>query len=321
MEEDQVAGPLPLVLEGASTVPDEFVAYANSVTRQREQKRRRLRMVATGGVAAAIALVFALIVVGGGGPGSTNAAAQVIRGARTTLAEHTADLTISCSINDNGQSVPISGTGYADLSANLETMTLSFASNGSTLQETVLQNGPAIYLQLIENDQNAISQVVPGKTWVQLPSEQTSTTELGDGSSNILAQLQLLAAQGNTVVTLGPSTVNGESVTGYQVTVTRKAMAAELKRAEAKGGVEASTIKSALKIFSLSPPVLDVWIGSNNLVQSEKVVISASASRATVGGDVDVAFSNYGSQVSVAIPAANQVAAYGAFLSAAKAAG
>jgi hypothetical protein len=321
MEEDQI--PESSQAQANDVNPDhhEFFDYANSVTEHDLSRRRKRRAFATTGIVTVIVLVIAIVVVGGGGPGSSDAAAQVIRGARTTLAEDTADLQITGSFSANGQSVPVSGSGYADLSSGLETMTTSFDSSGTTLQETVLQNGGAMYMQVMQNNQNSITQLLPGKSWVQLPDTESTPSGLGAGTSNILAQLQLLASRGNTVVSLGSSTMNGQSVSGYQVTITRKAMSNEIKQAEAKGGVAASAMKAALKNFSLNPLVLDVWLGTNDLVQSEKIVLSGSEGGVPIAGDLDIVFSNYGSPVTVSIPAANQIVSYSAFLSAAKAAG
>jgi hypothetical protein len=98
-------------------------------------------------------------------------------------------------------------------------------------------------------------------------------------------------------------------------------MATGLKRAEAEGGVEASAIKEAVGKFSIKPPEIDVWIDSSGLLQRESAVMSISTGGATVGGEIDIDFSNYGTQTSVTIPTANQVASYSTFLSAAQAAG
>jgi hypothetical protein len=320
MEEGQAPDP-PLSEGGWRYLDqDDFLEFGNSDVQGRDRRRLKKRMFVAGGVATVIVLVTALVVVGGAGPGSTNAAAQVMRSARTTLAAHTADLQISGSITGNGQSIPITGSGYADLSAGLETMTVNFSANTTSLQETEVQNGATVYLQLVENDQNLVSQAIPGKNWVQLPVA-TPTSGLGEGTPNIPAQLQLLTAQGNTVTSLGSSTINGEAVNGYQVIITKKAMAAGLKREEAQGGVVAATIKADLKEFSFNPPQIDVWVNSSDLLQREKVVISISTGSATVGGEIDIDFSNYGTQSEVTIPAASQVAPYSTFLSAAQAAG
>jgi hypothetical protein len=320
MEEGQVPEPPLSGGEWRYLDQDDFLEFGNSDVQGRVRRRQKKRMFVAGGVGAAIVLVIALVVVGGAGPGSTNAAAQVMRSARTTLAAHTADLQISGSITGDGQSIPITGSGYADLSANLETMTVSFSAKNTSLQETEVQNGATVYLQLIENDQNIVSQVIPGKNWVQIPVA-TPTSGLGDGTPNILAQLQLLTAQGNTVTSLGSSTINGEAVKGYQVIITKKAMAAGLKREEALGGAEASAIKAALNEFSINPPQIDVWVNSSDLLQREKTVISVSTGSTTVGGEIDIDFSNYGTQTEVTIPAGSQVAPYSTFLSAAQAAG
>ncbi len=321
MEEDRTSEQLPSGDEWRYRDQDDYLKLGDHVTEGHDGKRIRNRVFVAGGVAAAIVLGVALAIVGGAGPGSTDAAAQVMRSARTTLAARTADLQIMGSLSDNGQTIPITGSGYADLSAGLETMTFNFSSSGTNLQETEVLNGSALYLQLIENDQNLINQLVPGKAWVQLPINTAASSGLGEGTPNIFTQLQLLTAQGNTVTSLGSSNINGEAVNGYQVIITKKAMASGLKRAEADGGVDAAAIKEALSKVSIAPPEVDVWIDSSGLLQRERAVISISTGGTTVGGDIDVDFSNYGTQTAVTVPAASQVAPYSSFLSAAQAAG
>jgi hypothetical protein len=91
-----------------------------------------------------------------------------------------------------------------------------------------------------------------------VPLGAASTAGLSAGTPNVLGQLQILSAQGNTVVPLGASTINGTSVTGYQVTITQKALTAAYKRAEAQGGAQAQAVKSFLKSASINAPVIKV---------------------------------------------------------------
>lgn len=275
----------------------------------------------TAGAAVAITLVVSLVFIGAGGPGSKDASAQVEMGARATLAEHTVAMEVSGSLTANGQSIPMSGSGFADLSSRLETLTMSFSANGTAVQETVLADGPSAYMQVVENDQNAIAQLLPGKHWVEMPLGASASSVLGAGTPNILSQLQLLTQQGNAVVSLGSSTINGEAVTGYQVTITHEAMVAASKRLLAKGGAEAQEMRALLSSISMEPPVIEVWLGADHLLRREKVSMSASSIGNSVSGDVEVDFSNYGSPVTVSIPAAGDVATYSDFLAAANAAG
>jgi hypothetical protein len=280
--------------------------------------KRRLTMSV---LAVVVVLVISFVVIGGSGPGSNDAAAQVAIGARATLAENSVTLNLSGSFSVNGQTIPVSGSGFADLSSKVETMSASFSADGTSVQEIVISNGPSAYMQMLENSQNVISELLPGKQWVQMPVGAATSAGLGIGSPNILGQLQVLSEHGNAVTSLGSSTINGEPVTGYQVTLTQAAMLAAIKRQESHGGAEAQAVKSFLKTSSFGGTVFKLWLGSDHLLAREEVTLSLTADGTTGTGDMTMDFSRYGSPVSVSIPAAGSVASLSVFEAAAKAAG
>jgi hypothetical protein len=295
---------------------DLVFAYAQEVTRSKEQARRTRRNILVASAAVVLTLVLTLVAIGASGPGSKDAAAQVELGARTTLAKNTVAIQISGSFTVDGRTVPITGSGAADLSSHLEDLSMSFAANGTSIEETLLADGNAADMQITENGQNEIETVLPGKDWVQLPLDSSSDS----GSTNILSQLQVLTHQGNTVTSLGSSTINGASVTGYQVTIGKKAMAAAYKKAVADGGADASVLENELKNITIKPPTISLWIGSNNLLAREEVALSIGTAGTSVAGDMTMDFSDYGVPVSVSVPASSDVASYDDFLAAAKAA-
>jgi hypothetical protein len=282
---------------------------------------RRRRHVALTAAAVAVVLVISLIVIGVSGPGSKDAAAEVILGARTTLAKNSVDLTLSGSMSADGQTIPLGGSGFADSSKDLESVTLTFSDENIPIQETILSDAGNAYMQITENNQNQITRAIPGKQWVQVPLGASQSTGLSATTPNILNQLQVLTQQGNTVVPLGTSTINGESVTGYQVTITKAAMAAEFKRVEARGGAEAKALEQGLKVISLNPPVIKLWLNADNLLAREEVLISETTSGVTASGDLFINFSNYGSASTITTPAAGSVASFQAFIAAADAPG
>jgi hypothetical protein len=296
---------------------DEALTYSPVATGTLEHRRgrRRLAMVS---VALVAALVITLVVIGAGGPGSGDASAQVILGARTTLAKNSLALTYSGSITVGGQAIAVTGTGMADLATRVEASTLSFNVQGHSVVETLLGNDDSSYMQMTENGKNLVSELLPGKQWVQLISTASSGAQ--SDSQNVQTQLQLLTQRGNKVVPLGPSTINGRAVTGYQVTMTAKAIRAAEKRLAAENGAPTGLEKEMFSGFERQPPVVKIWIDANHLVTREEVLISFSTVGAAVGGDVIVDFSKYGGPVSISIPAAGVVGSYSAFEAAAKAA-
>src|SRR5580704_6540375 len=104
-------------------------------------KRGSLKRWSMIAAALAIVVVVSFVVIGGSGPGAKDAAAQVMLGARTTLAKDTVKFTIHGSISDNTQSIPITGSGVANLSSNTESVSLAFDANYTAIRETVVADG------------------------------------------------------------------------------------------------------------------------------------------------------------------------------------
>jgi hypothetical protein len=312
---------------GATATPsdagaeDPIFAYAHGAGEDQNHRRRKGRRLVTISAGLVLVLVVSLVATGVSGPGSKDADAQVELGARTTLAAGSATLTISGSLTANGQSIPITGSGFANLSTGLESVMMSFNANGTALNETELTDGANAYMQISVNGQNEVAQLVPGKDWVDLPTAASSTSKLGSSAPNILSQLQVLTQQGNTVVSLGSSTIDGVAVTGYQVTFSQDAMAAAAKRVEKLSAAESQAVTAVIHEFTKSPPVMKLWIDANHLLRREEVSIGVSTSTGTVSSDAVIDFSDYGTPISVSIPAAGDVASYSAFMAAAQAAG
>ncbi|MGD0691770.1 MAG: hypothetical protein ABSA22_05465 [Acidimicrobiales bacterium] len=281
------------------------------------RKRRPMVLIAA---AVAVVLAVSLIAIGVSGPGSKGAAAEVILGARTTLAKNSVDLTLSGTMSADGQTIPIGGSGFADRATGLESLTITFSDENIPIQETALTDQSGAYMQIVENNQNQITRYLPGKQWVQIPGASQST-ELNATTPNVLDQLQVLTQEGNTVVSLGDSTINGETVVGYQVTITQKAMTAAIKRVEAQGGATAQALEASLKVISLNPPVVKLWLSSDHLLVREEALISVSSGGATASGDIFINFSNYGGSSTISAPATGTVASFKEFLTAAQAPG
>jgi hypothetical protein len=309
-------------VQGEATDPSGAVPrHGQEEAAQLDVHRRTRRRVLTGCAVAAIVVVASVVVIGSGGPGSGDASAQVELGARTTLAEQTTALTINGSFTSNGLTIPISGSGFVDLPSHLSSITQNISANGTAVQETLLTDGAANYLMMELNGQNEVSQLLPGKTWVQVPAGKSVSAGISSGSTSIIGELQALTQKGNVVSPLGPSTINGEAVTGYQVTITQDAIASAVKRLEAQGGAEAQALRQLGKDLSIKPVVLKLWLGPDHLLRREESSVSMSLLGTTIAGGETIDFSNYGGPVAVEIPAASDVASYSDFLAAANGVG
>ncbi len=282
------------------------------------RNRRGSRRLALSVVGGAVVLTASLVLgIGASGPGSKSAAALVQLGARATLSQGSVQLKLSGSVVASGQTIPLTGSGAANLSSRLDELDVAFSASGTAVQESMVSDGSNIYMSFKENGNDLISQLMPGKHWVGISMGTSPSANLGTSTPNILSQLQMLTQQGNVVVALGGSTIDGQAVTGYQVTIGRKAMVAASKRMLALSGASAQSEQTILKsISTTSPPVLKIWIGADNLLRRESVSVDATSLGAPVSTNMVVDFVNYGAPVSVAIPATNDVGSYSAFLAA-----
>jgi len=296
------------------------LANPSAVSAERRPDRRRRVVVATASAVVVVAVITGAV-IGLSGPGSKDAAAFVATGAKDTLSQHTADLVISGSLSVGSQSIGIGGSGVADLSSGLVDMNLSTTVEGQTFQEQELFANPAIYFSITLGGKNSVSTLFPGKQWVQLPFSVPAGQSAGLGASNPLTQLQMLAQQGNVVTALGASTISGEAVNGYKVVITRQAMLNASKRLLASGSLGSVEKQAILKASSeMTPPVVSVWFGADNLLRRESVSLDLATGGVTTSGSVVMDFVNYGAPVSVVVPAASSVVSYNAFLAAAQAA-
>ena len=113
-------------------------------------------------------------------------------------------------------------------------MELRFTTEAANQQITI----QAVYLggSIYENIPG-IDQLVPGKSWVSIDlsslgvSANQSTGSLGT-ANNPAAMLRLLTQEGNTVVPLGSSTIDGTTVQGYSVTLNSAAIKKQLADAK-----------------------------------------------------------------------------------------
>ena len=129
--------------------------------------------------------------------------------------------------------------------------------------------------------------------------------------------LRLLAEQGNTVVPLGPSTIDGTVVQGYSVTLNAATIEAQLAHANLP-----SWMSSALSQINIESVTNNVYVDGSGLLRRYSVSLTESApSKGTITLDESLDFSDYGAPVSVSAPPAGQVVTFEQFLQAAEAAG
>ncbi len=162
--------------------------------------------------------------------------------------------------------------------------------------------------------------MVPGKSWISIDLGSLATSGQGSGAlgagNNPTAMLRLLALQGNTVVSLGSSTVDGTSVQGYSVKLNPATITAQLAHANLP-----SWMASALTKVNIESASNKVYVDGSGLLRRYTVSMTETvASKGTVSLDESLDFSGYGTPVNVSAPPSDQVMTFEQFLQAAQAA-
>jgi hypothetical protein len=122
----------------------------------------------------------------------------------------------------------------------------------------------------------------------------------------------MLAQQGNKVVARGPSTVGGDAVDGFAVTVDPADIAQKLKQADLPEWMQQAASNLTVHAFTV-----DVFVDHAGLLRSLSVHMDESTAAT---GNIAIAetldFSDYGTPVTVTAPPAGQVETIEQFLQA-----
>ena len=193
---------------------------------------------------------------------------MVLTSARSTLAAKTADLHLSLVMQVPGAGqVTGTGDGVVDFGADSGQVTVRYTGlpqeGGSQLMEVFV--GPTLYLST-----PGISDVVPGKSWISEPV--SSSSSMTPGSSNPAAMFQLLTDEGDTVNALGPSTIDGEAVHGYHVSINGATIEQEL----AHSGLPPSEVQQAESMFGSAGIQMSVFIGDGTPPAPQDHLLDAS---------------------------------------------
>ena len=287
---------------------DFFTGYGSgaAIASRPTPRRRRLKagLVAAG---AAGLVATSLVVVLGNGP---DAQAAVLNAANATLAGKTAQLTLNMTMSVGGESVTASGTGSADFSQNAMALNMSMSGVGQQLALQEIMVGGTLYEGI-----PGISIVEPGKSWVSADISQFAHNAasgtggaLGAGEDPA-ATLHMLAQQGNTVTSLGASTVNGDAVQGYAVTIDKATIEKDLSQASIP-----SSIRQAIDSFAISGFHIRVYIDDQGQLRREAVDMALTVASQSVSANATVDFSDYGTLVNIGAPPADQVVSLQQFL-------
>jgi hypothetical protein len=306
LEDILVGPPRSSSLRLAAADPD---GDGNPELARRDRKSRTLMNVA--------ALIAVLLVVGGGTflyvGRNTSADAAVALALTSTLANKTADLTVTGNVGVGSAGVDVTGTGAVNFTQNAAELALNTSVHGNQVTENEVTVGDTIYLNLGA----LVSQEVPGKSWISLDLGQLnqggSASPLGIGgglsTNNPAAILKILGQRGNTVTGLGQSTINGTTVQGYEVEVNPADVRAEIAAAHLPSWMQQSVSTSGNLDISYK-----VFIGGNGTLYRLTTDLAVPVDGQSLNGVISMDFSNFGTPTTIAAPPAEQVAPYQAFL-------
>jgi hypothetical protein len=149
-------------------------------------------------------------------------------------------------------------------------------------------------------------QIPGGKSWIRLDLQKAAQAAgfdlgdaLGSATQNPGDALAMLRA-GGPLTEVGTETLDGTSTTHYKGTIDLAA-AAKLK------GVSEETLRRLNPKGEKAEIPVDVWIGDDGLVRQVRITESDTAGSKTVSSSVTFGFTDYGTDVSVAAPAADDV--------------
>lgn len=300
----------PGAAESASTPWASATSAAPGVSVPR--RSRRLVVVAVVVVVALVAAATAVALVGG----TKSAQAAVIDSVNSTLADHTAHMTMTMSGGATGATFTGTGSGAVDFTQGAMQLQMNLNVDSQSVSLNALYVGQTVYIGFAQ-----LGEIEPGKTWLSLDLSSLQSAAgggpgaLGSGN-NPAAMLRIFAQQGSTVVPLGGSTVDGVAVQGYSVTFNPAA----IKRELANDNLPA-WLRQAVSQVNLSELKGDLYVdGSGMLLRFSIGLNASSGSSGPVAVDESLDFSDFGTPVDVTAPPADQVVSFQQFLQDAEAA-
>jgi hypothetical protein len=256
-----------------------------------------------------VLLVAGALVIFGGGK---SASAEVIDAVNSTLGDKTAQITLNESIGTANTALTGKGTGAIDFTHETLQLQMTVSADGQEVPIVADYLGSVIYEKV-----PGLDQITPGKSWISIDLSSLPSTSSPDPTAqgvgdNPSVMLRMLAQQGNKVVALGPSTLDGVDVNGYAVTVTAANVSEELKNAGFPASVRRSLVGSKAQDINLK-----VFADHSDLLRSfEFQTTQSTGSSGPINVDETIGFSHYGTPVSVPPPPADQVVSFEQFLQA-----
>jgi hypothetical protein len=287
----------------------DFHAFSESGMATSPLSRHRRRGLVAGLVAAggAAVLVVSLVVVLGGG---TSAEGVVLHAVNSAMADRTAHIAINLNGKAGGAAITSSGTGSIDFNQNAVQLQMPVSAGGQQVDLQLLYLGGTMYEGI-----PGLDQLEPGKSWISIDTSAISQS-VGVGSTGSLgvtnnpaAMLRLLAQNGNTVTSLGASTIDGIGVQGYAVIISQSQMRSELANAKLP-----EWIRQAISKVNFNHLNYKVYVDSQGLLRREALAIQMTVASHSIAMNETLDFSDFGTPVSISAPPPDQVVSIQQFL-------
>lgn len=277
----------------------------------RRSAKKRIVAPAVVAVAVAVALIALVGLRGNGSNPSLTPTAFVSRAATQTMAQKTADVTLSGTIQASGKTAAVQGTGQLDLTGKQVSLDLSASvPGGGAFEMHEIVSGGTVYLQFVVEGRN-LFQAATGKPWLAIPIGQALQSGSTSADSNPASSLAILQQKGAKVTPLSSRSINGQSCNGYQVTPTRQAMIANAEQEWAKAGLSEAQTSSALQeLQKVTPPTITVWFDAQQQLACQMTfdLQTGGLTSGSTSAHMTMTFTNYGAPVHISPPPASDTA-------------
>jgi hypothetical protein len=255
------------------------------------RRPRRAGLITIATVAVVAGVVIATVVATKPGPVTTPIAATpmspgafVAQSVHRTLAERTADITLSGSVPMLGANISLRGTGQLDFATDAMTLSVTLKGARYSLVEKAIETAKDVYLSFDGPGQ-------PATKWFGGPAQQSGPADEGDGT--FAAFLATLTQRSDTVLPLGTKIIEGVTCTGYSVTQGGQSKPMTL-------AYTAGTPDSTPQVTTT------VWFDAHGLLRQvtmpSDVQTQPSGANDSSSGSVILDLSNYGTPVRITPP-------------------
>jgi hypothetical protein len=252
----------------------------------------------------------------GAAPLDPATASLVTASAQGTLAQKTADVTLTGTATGAGAALPLQGTGQVDFSTYATVANLGATESGGSIAEEEIATSKHILLQLALGGHSLIVEST-GRHWMDIP-----ISEYTDLSENVTAyslpwSLQLLAQQPDSVASIGTKSVGGVTCSGFTVTPSKQALLNVVQQEWAHVGFPAKDKAAALKSLQneVAAPIT-AWFDPHRHLACEmtvdmqltNVTTTAWAKQPTTASvQMTADFTHYGVPVQITLPPGSDV--------------